>query len=235
MQEIPIIVLAGGKGTRLRPLTSTIPKCMIKIKNKPFIFYLLRYLFRNNFKKIIISTGYKSRLIKSYLKSSKEFKTKNIKVVTDNPKNLGTGGAVKNCIKYINKDFFLMYGDTILNLSFDKAYKQFIKMEKNFLMSIYHNKNKYDKSNITLNKHNLITNYDKNSKDTNYIDYGLMCLNKKIFLNIKLKKFDLSYIIKKQIKNKDISTFIVKKRFYEMGTKKSLEEFKNYIKQNETE
>ena len=48
-------------------------------------------------------------------------------------------------------------------------------------------------------------------------------------------KFDLSYIIKKQIKNKDISTFIVKKRFYEMGTKKSLEEFKNYIKQNETE
>lgn len=233
MPEIPIIILAGGKGTRLRPITLDIPKCMIRIKKRPFIFYLLKHLLRKNFKKIIISTGYKSQAVQSYLKSCKNFKKKNIIIVTDKPRNLGTGGAIKNCLKYVKKNFFIMYGDTMLNLNFNKVYKNFINMEKNFLMSVYYNKNKYDKSNVIINKQNVIINYNKNSKTANYIDYGLMCASKNIFSKIKLKKFDLSFIIKKQIKNKDISTFIAKKRFHEIGTKKSLKEFKNYMKKNE--
>ena len=235
MPEIQIIILAGGKGTRLKPLTSNIPKCMIKINKKPFIFYLLKYLLAKNFKEIIISSGYKSQVIRSYLKSSKNFKKHNIKIINDNPKNLGTGGAIKNCLKYLKKNFFIMYGDSMIKLNFNKIYENFVTNKKNFLMTIYYNKNKYDKSNVEINKKNIIINYDKHSKIADYIDYGLMCANKKIFSEVKLKKFDLSYIIKKQIKNKDISTFITKKRFHEIGTKQSLNEFKNYIKKYETQ
>ena len=191
MLKIPIIILAGGKGTRLRPITFNVPKCMVIIKKKPFLFYLLKYLLKKNFKEIIISCGYKSEAIKSYIKSCKDFKKKKIRIVSDKPKNLGTGGAVKHCLLYVKKKFFIMYGDSMLNLNFDKVYEKFINMKKNLLMSIYYNKNKYDKSNVDIDENNTIVKYNKNSKTANYIDYGLMCANKKIFLKIKKKRFQL--------------------------------------------
>ena len=223
----PIIILAGGKATRLRPITKDIPKSMVLINNKPFLYYQLKQLEKFNFEKIIISTGYKSQVIEKYIE--KKFKKKTISIIKDTKFFSGTGGAIKNCLKNINNDFFVIYGDSYLSINYNIIYKQFVKNKKDLLITVFKNKNKYDKSNLFI-KNNKILEYNKNSNKAQHIDYGALCINKKAFISVKSNKFDLREIIIKQIKNKNISFFEAKKRFYEIGNKVSLKEFKNYAK-----
>ena len=143
----PIIILAGGKATRLRPITKNIPKSMVLINNKPFLYYQLKQLKRFNFEKIIISTGYKSQVIENYIK--KKFKDKSISIVKDNKYHSGTGGAIKNCLKYINNDFFVIYGDSYLSINYNKVYKKFLFSKKDLLITAFKNKNKYDNFNYS--------------------------------------------------------------------------------------
>ncbi|WP_440634195.1 sugar phosphate nucleotidyltransferase [Candidatus Pelagibacter sp. HIMB1746] len=223
----PIIILAGGKATRLRPITKNIPKSMVLINNKPFLYYQLKQLLRFNFEKIIISTGYKSQVIEKYI--DKKFKNESISIIKDTKYCSGTGGAIKNCLKIINNDFFVIYGDSYLNINYDKVYKKFLKNKKHLLITALKNKNKYDKSNLFI-KNNKILEYNKNSNKAEHIDYGVLCINKEAFKGIKNSRFDLKKIIVKQIQNSNVSFFEAKRRFYEIGNKISLKEFKKYAK-----
>ncbi len=225
----PIIILAGGRATRLRPLTKNIPKSMVLIDRRPFLDYQINQLKKFNFEKIIISTGFKSKIIDNYIKN----KISNTPIITikDNKPGIGTGGAIKNCLKIIKKNFFVIYGDSYLNLNINKVYKEFLKKRKNLLITAYKNNNKYDKSNLVIKKNKLIL-YDKKSMKAKHIDYGFLCFNKNIFKKINNKKFDLKKIITNQIKKNDISFYLAKKRFYEIGKKNSLNDFKIYAKKN---
>ena len=223
----PILILAGGKAKRLRPLTNNQPKILIEINKKPFLEYLIKNLSKYNFKKIYLLTGYKSYLVKKYLKKKNRSKIK-IKVVCDGKNLLGTGGSVKQCLININNEFFVMYGDTILDINYNKFYMNFKKKNSIAQIAIYKNKNKLEKSNIVFNK--KIIDYDKQSSKAMYIDYGLMIFKKKGFLLYEKKRFDLSKIIKLLIQKKKLDTYIVKKRFYEIGNLNSLKEFRKVFK-----
>jgi len=117
------IILAGGKGTRLRPLTFNMPKSLVKINGKPLIEYALEELERNDVKNIYISLGYKAEKIIHYLENRKKNKA-NIKFVIEN-KPLGTGGALKYTMKKMQgyEDVILINGDTIFKADFDEMYK----------------------------------------------------------------------------------------------------------------
>ena len=223
----PIIILAGGKAKRLRPITKKIPKSMVLINKKPFIEYQIDQLKKYNFEKILISTGYKSRIIENYIKNKKNVYT--IKVIKDKKAGIGTGAAIKNCLRYVKKNFFVIYGDSYLNIDYTKVYKKFLDKKNNVLLTCLKNQNNFDKSNLLILKKKIIE-YNKNSIRAKHIDYGFLCFNKKVFKNIAEKKFDLEKIIQKQITQNDISFFLTKNRFYEIGNKKSLKEFRNYIK-----
>ena len=227
MKKIPpIIILAGGKATRLRPLTKNIPKSMVLVNKKPFIEYQLNQLKKYNFERIIISTGYKSKIIENYIKKKLD---KKIIIIKDKKKNIGTGAAIKECVKKIKKNFFVIYGDSYLNINYEEVYKKFLKKKKNFLITVFKNQNKYDKSNLFI-KNNIVLEYNKNSSLAKHIDYGLSCMNKKIFRNISSKSFDLKKIIINQIEDNDISIYETKNRFYEIGNIKSLNQFTKYAK-----
>ena len=148
-----IIILAGGLAKRLRPLTNKIPKSMVSVNSETFIFYQLKLLEKFQFEKIIISTGYKGKMIENYINKNKKIKKKNkIFFINDGKIRKGTGGAIKNCLKLIKKDFFIIYGDSYLNLNFNSVYKSFLSSKKNCLMTVLKNNNKYDKSNMLIKK-----------------------------------------------------------------------------------
>ena len=122
-----IAILAGGYGTRLYPKTKKIPKAFIKLNSKPFLFHQLKLLEKNKFKKVVICVGYKSELIKNYLnKSNLDFNLKII-VSDDGNKKLGTGGAVKKALNNLGKNFFVIFGDSFLDVNYKDIYKKFIK------------------------------------------------------------------------------------------------------------
>ncbi len=116
------IILAGGRGKRLKPITDYVPKPLVPIKNTPIIEWQIKYLRNFGIDEIIICTGYKSEMIEDYLKM-KNLKTK-IKFSKEKSP-LGTGGAIKKAGKMIkDKTFFVLNGDTITNIDLSKLSKK---------------------------------------------------------------------------------------------------------------
>jgi mannose-1-phosphate guanylyltransferase len=115
------VILAGGRGKRLRPITDYVPKPLIPIKNIPIIEWQLKYLKKFGIDEVIICTGYKQDMIENYLDSKKI----GIKIHYSIEKTpLGTGGAIKKAAKMIkDKSFFVINGDIITNIDLKKLSK----------------------------------------------------------------------------------------------------------------
>ncbi|HPR42626.1 MAG TPA: NDP-sugar synthase [Candidatus Methanofastidiosa archaeon] len=107
------LILAGGFGTRLRPLTYRIPKCLLPINNKPIIMHQLELL--DSFDEIILATNYLEEEIMAFLK---ERGIENV-AINNEPEPLGTAGAVKNAERLLGKEFLVMNGDIITNCNID--------------------------------------------------------------------------------------------------------------------
>ena len=116
------IILAGGRGKRLRPITDYVPKPLIPIKNIPIIEWQIKYLKKFGVSEVIICSGYKTEMIENYL-NNKKFGIKISFSVEDMP--LGTGGAIKKAGKKINdKSFIVINGDIITNIDLKKLLKK---------------------------------------------------------------------------------------------------------------
>ena len=109
------VILVGGEGTRLRPLTYTTVKAMVPVLNKPFIEYVIRYLGNHNIKETILALGYRPDCITDYFGDASQLGTKLIYSVETEP--LGTAGAIKHAEQYIDDTFFIMNGDIFTDLN----------------------------------------------------------------------------------------------------------------------
>ena len=127
-----VIILAGGRGTRIAEYTKAIPKPMIKIGRYPILIHILNHYLSNDFKNFYIAIGYKGYVIKNYfkkfeIKNNLNFshsiigKKCNIKLV-DTGVSTMTGGRLKRINKFIdeNEDFMFTYGDGISNVNLKK-------------------------------------------------------------------------------------------------------------------
>ena len=119
------IIVAGGLGTRLRPLTDNVPKPMVPVKGKPALHYIVENLRKHNIENLIISINYKGETIQNYFKDGSHLGMKITYSTEDYP--LGTGGAVKKAAKNLTKPFFLIYGDSLMDLNWTKMYELFVK------------------------------------------------------------------------------------------------------------
>lgn len=102
------IILAGGKGERLRPLTDKIPKPMVDILGRPLVEYQVLLLVDQGVEHIVFSCGYKSEVIKDYFQDGSKWGIKIDYAIEEEP--LGRGGAFKNALKFIPEDGDLIYG-----------------------------------------------------------------------------------------------------------------------------
>ena len=229
--SMTVIILAGGLATRLRPLTKKIPKALINVGGKPFIFWQLELLKRQGIKDIVICCGYLGEMIESTVGDGKKLGL-NVIYSFDGSNLLGTGGAIKNSLHLLPEYFIVMYGDTILSIDFKKLQNTFNLSKIKNLMTILKNNNKWAPSNINFKNKNIIQYSNNNNSDTKYIDYGLSILSKKYFEQTKKQKFNLDIIFKKLINEKQLLAFEVKKRFYEINTADGLLETEEYLTKN---
>ena len=221
-----IVILNGGKGKRVRDISKKKPKCLINISKRPFIYHQIKLLKKRGLKNFIFCLGYKYQQISKYLNLNFDDLKKNISI---EKKELGTGGALINAKKYLDDIFFITYGDSYLNINYKNIYKKFIKTKKLGLITVIKGKlvNTYTPNILIKNKKIL----DKKNNDKyNYIDYGLIVLNKKALLNMKRKKFSLDKIIINLIKKNEMAFIDIKKKFYEIGSLKGIRELNHKLK-----
>ena len=108
------VILVGGEGTRLRPLTYSTVKAMVPVLNRPFIEYVIRRLSHHNVNEIILALGYKPDSITDYFGDASQLGAKLICSVEPAP--LGTAGPVKHAEQYIDDTFFVINGDIFTDI-----------------------------------------------------------------------------------------------------------------------
>lgn len=224
------VILAGGLGTRLKPLTEEIPKSMIPIQGKPFLEHQLKLLRQGGISDIVLCVGYLGEKIKEYFGDGKEFGVE-IKYSEETEKLLGTAGALENAWDLLDDTFFVTYGDAYLILDYRGVMGYFKKFNKLGLMVVLKNFDRYDKSNVVV-EGDLIKVYDKQRRAPNmvYIDFGVSVLRKKALdLVPKGKVIDLEEFYQELIGRKELLAFETQQRFYEVGSKKGLEEFERLV------
>ena len=114
MPKPKAVILVGGPGTRLQPLTYDIPKPMVPILNKTFMEYTLAYLKQFGIEDIILALNYLPGVFHNYFGDGSQFGVRLAYCLEKNP--MGTAGAVKNAEQYLNSTFIVLNGDTFTNL-----------------------------------------------------------------------------------------------------------------------
>ncbi len=189
------IILAGGYGTRLRPLTLTRPKAMLPLAGKPILQHILEYLPKHGFDDVFITTNYKRDQIEGFFKDGEKFGVKLTYPEESVP--LGTAGSIKNVEKHLDETFAVIQGDNITNLNLKKVLK--FHREKNGIATIalIHVKNPSSYGIAELDSKSKIVKFIEKPKPedcfSNLVNTGLYIFEPQILDHIpKDKAYDFS-------------------------------------------
>ena len=224
------VILAGGLGTRLKPITDKIPKPMVEINGKPFIDYLLNYLSSEGIKNVIILSGHKGEIIEDHVGDGSKY---GVNVIFSRLNSEAqTSERIFNCLDKLDDEFLLMYCDNFLPLNLNELANNFFNHRKSAQITVYSNKYSMTKNNVLFKKNKLIK-YDKSrtSVDLNGVNVGFMILKKSLINLLKNKSQDFETIIFPElIKNNQINCFLTEHKYYSIGNLDRLPITEKYFK-----
>ena len=150
-----VVILAGGKGTRISEYTKILPKPMIKIGTKPILEHIINYYIKFGFKDFIIASGYKHSIIKDYFKK-KNFSAK-INVIDTGVETL-TGSRLKSLSNELNETFMLTYGDGLSNVNLKKLLRFHKSNKKLITLTAVHPPARFGELSIAKD---VVTNFEE--------------------------------------------------------------------------
>ena len=224
------VILAGGLGTRVQSRIGPGPKSMLLIREKPFLEYQLNLLRKNGIREILLCVGYLSELIEQHFGDGKNFGVK-LTYSYEKEKLLGTGGALRNALPLLEESFYLLYGDSYLEISFPEVYHSFERQDCPVLITVYRNENRWDRSNVVFDN-GKVKLYDKRkiAPGMNYIDYGLAVFRRTSVEVIPAGiPYDLSKLYSKLAREGKLVGREVFQRFYEVGSASGIKDFEDFV------
>lgn len=228
------VILVGGRGERLRPLTDNIPKPMVIVSGKPFLEYLIVLLKNNGIKKFLFLAGYLGDKLKSYFNDGNNWGVTIDYSFEKEP--LGTGGALRLAKDKLENKFFLLFGDSYLPIDYGKMFESFEISKKKVFLAVYDNFDDTGVSfNIRLDKaRGVVGVYNKskdNPKNFDYCDAGVIAMDKKA-VGLITEESPISFeesIYSRLIKDEELGYYIAENRFYDIGSIERLKLFERYI------
>jgi dTDP-glucose pyrophosphorylase/predicted transcriptional regulator len=194
-----VVIMAGGRGVRLRPLTKNIPKPMLKVGNKPILQIIIEKFRESGYENFIICVNYKSKIIIDYFSDGLKFGVK-IEYIKEK-KRMGTAGALSLLNKKPKEPFFVINGDLLTNLDFEKMlnFHYENKSEATMCISEYNIESPYGE--VKLEKEN-ITLIDEKPIHKFYVNAGIYILEPKSLNLIPKKFYNMPSLFKKIIEKK---------------------------------
>ena len=144
---LPVVILAGGLASRLMPLTDNLPKSLLPCLDEPFLYHQLHLLQRQGIEQIYLCLGRHSQQIKQCVRQWHTL-TMDIYFCDEGEQPIGTASAIRAAWHDLPNVFFLMYGDSYLLCDFYSVQCAFAGQDKPALMTVYHNHNEGDTSNV---------------------------------------------------------------------------------------
>lgn len=212
------IVLAGGLGTRLKSVISDIPKPMAPVGEKPFLYYLLRSLQKQGFKRVVLSVGYRSEVIENYFGNCFE----SLELVYAFEKEpLGTGGGIANALHFARgQEVALINGDTFFDVALESLYS-FHKLHQadiSFSLKPMHEFDRYGRVELD-DKCRIKTFHEKAYCANGLINGGVYILNKIVFeaFNLPVKFSFEKDLLEKYAGELNLYGFVSDSYFIDIG------------------
>ena len=177
IENMQALLLCGGEGTRLHPLTKKIPKPLVKIKNKTIIDHIIEHLHKSGLREFLICSGYKSNLMSRHFRKCKSLDAKII-----NSGKVDILQRILDCKSMIDNDFMICYGDTIANVNIEKLYAFHKSHSKIATVSSYQLKQNFGI--IKKNDENLVISFNEKPEYPGSINIGYFIFDKKVFKHI---------------------------------------------------
>ena len=187
------IILAGGKGTRLKPFTITIPKPLLPLGDIPILEIILRQLKNYGIGRVVISVGHLAHLFEAFIGDGSRFGLQIDYCVEDTP--LGTAAPLKY-IKDLEKDFLVMNGDVLTTLNYKKLFEKQINMSAWGTIALHQMEVKIDYGVVKTTKSDLLNEYIEKPTIPYDVSMGINILSRKCLNYIPNSgKFDMPELI----------------------------------------
>jgi len=171
------VILAGGKGSRLRPYTTVLPKPLMPLGDYPILELVVRQLIKNNFQHITICVNHQAELIKTFFGNGEKWNINIDYCYESSP--LGTMGPLRN-IPDLPDNFLVMNGDILTDLNFGFFYKEHIENKEIYTISGFKRSQKVDFGVLNLSHDNYLEDFKEKPINSYTVSMGIYMLNKKI-------------------------------------------------------
>ncbi|MGC2659189.1 MAG: nucleotidyltransferase family protein, partial [Bryobacteraceae bacterium] len=232
---MPVALLAGGLATRLRPLTERVPKVLLEVAGKPFLYHQLSYLRDQGIRDVVLCVGFLGEMIQHQFGDGSALGIR-LYYAFDGPRLLGTGGAIRQALPLLGDAFFVLYGDSYLLVDYAEVASRFWQSESPALMTLFENANRWDTSNVWY-ENGAIKKYDKGARiaEMHHIDYGLSVFKSSVFADLPSGAvLDLAQIQCVLAAEGNLAGYVARRRFYEIGSHAGLAELNALLSAQET-
>ena len=227
---LPVAILAGGRATRLRPLTDRVPKSLLNVAGRPFIFHQLEMLRVQRIERVVLCVAHLGEQIQAAVGDAAP-PGLTVSYCFDGNRLLGTAGALKQALPLLGEEFFVLYGDSYLRCSLPEVQAAYRAAGQPALMTVLPNDNQWDRSNVLFRDGRLLA-YDKRAprSDMSHIDFGLSVLSGAVFTRYARESIiDLSDVFRDLAQRGELAALEVSQRFYEIGSPQGLTETEKFL------
>jgi MurNAc alpha-1-phosphate uridylyltransferase len=227
---LPVAILAGGLGTRLHPVTETIPKILVDLAGRPFAEHQLDWLQSQGVEHVIYCLGHLGEQVVAALGDGRR-RGMRFDFVMDGPTLLGTGGALRRALPQLGNRFFVLYGDSLVTCDLAAIERAHDGSDRACLMTVFPNANRWDRSNIVFRDGEIVM-YDKRHQvpEMRHIDYGVGIITASVLLGYPAERpLDLATVYQDQLAAGELAAYEVTTRFYEIGSPAGLEETRAFL------
>lgn len=229
-QPTQAVILAGGQGVRLAPITDTIPKPMVEFHGKPFLEYLVEMLRDEGFERILMLLGYLPDKIQDYFGDGRRWGVSIQYSVT--PIEDETGRRLKFARELLDQTFLLMYCDNYWPMNFASMWRQFADSNTSAQVTVYDNLDDYTRHNIKIGPDALVETYDPSRKlpSNQGVDIGFLILNDSVVDLMTGENDSFEHTVyPKLAASRQLGAYVTGHRYYSIGSHDRLSETKKFL------
>ncbi len=234
---LPCLVLAGGLGTRMGPITASIPKALVTVNGQPFVDLQLKRLAELGVRDVVLSVGYLGALLRAHVGGGSALGV-TARYIDEGDRRLGTGGAVRFAVDsgIVDDAFFVLYGDSYLDVDFSVVETAWRASGRPALMTVIRNADRWAPSNAEY-RGGLVTLYDKRQlrSSMRWIDYGLLVMTAAAVRQRIAPDLitDLADPLHQMSVSGDLAGHPVTRRFYEIGSPEGVRDLETHLRRQE--
>jgi NDP-sugar pyrophosphorylase family protein len=235
--SVQCVILAGGLGTRMRPLTDQLPKALLPVNGAPFAHHQLTLLAAEGVTDVVYSVGHRGEMIVEAVGDGSTWGL-TVRYVFDGTQLRGTAGALRLALDagVLDRSFLVLYGDSYLPIAYRPVVDAFERTELPALMTVLRNDDRWDASNVCFEGGRLLS-YDKQRRRTDgrvprHIDYGLSVLERSLIEEQVPpdEVADLSDLFHRLSVEQRLAGLEVDRRFFEIGSPEGLAALEQHLR-----